>query len=51
MLILSFSKLLLEELRANLAVAGNIQMYRISLSLFWVGKGKSIPDAAKDIGV
>jgi transposase len=41
-------------LRANLTAAGksgNIQMYRISLALLWLGEGKSMPDIAKDIGV
>ncbi len=52
--IFSFSKSTLEKLRTNLVTAGrtgNIQMYRISLALLWLGEGKSIPDVAKDIGV
>jgi hypothetical protein len=54
MSIISFLKLIQEELQANLDIAGksgNIQMYRISLTLLWFGKGKSMLDIAKDIGV
>ena len=54
MLNISISKEMMEKLRQNTVKAGtsgNIQVYRISLALVWVGEGKSIPDIAKDLQI